>query len=77
MTAKCQTAISMKLRADHMAFIFFLLKEIEIFKSFLEIAFFSVLDLISGICVGRWGAEEERFMFFTAEVLPGKKSQGK
>lgn len=35
------------------------------------------MDLISGICVGRWGAEEERFMFFTAEVLSGKKSQGK
>lgn len=48
----------------------------EIFKSFLEIAFFLFLDLINSICIGRWGAGEERFIFLQLtcswEKGPGK-----
>lgn len=69
-------------RDDHMCFVFFF-KEIEIFKSFLEIEFFLFLDLINSICVGRWrgavvrGARGGKIRVFTADMSLGKKSQGK
>lgn len=58
-------------RTHHMSFICFLLWEIEVFKSFLEIAFSLFLDLINSICLGG-GEQGRKIPVFTADMFPGK-----
>lgn len=77
-TAKRQAA-NTQLDTSSRSYVLYLLfiKEIEILKSFLEIVFFWVLDLINSICVGRWGAGEERFLFLQLTCCLGKSPREK